>query len=215
MTRAYVVTNGCYSDYRISAVYLDADAANEHVRAMGGDDDDAWPGYRVETYEIGSWPPPAPHQAEGAVTNGEPSLPGVTFEADSTPAGTAMSWGRWGERVICTITVRAETEERARKVYSEAKAQVVADWDSLAYAAEARGEIGPPPVPREPPTTDPRHLNKLAEPGWFCTDCGRGPVGVTVAGQPERVWLESHAPSCQGTDDPEQRGGPRKYGKMT
>lgn len=38
---------------------------------------------------------------------------------------------------------------------------------------------------------------------WFCTDCGRGPL--TIA---------SHAPSCGGTDDPELRRRPRKYGVL-
>ena len=56
---------------------------------------------------------------------------------------------------------------------------------------------------------------------WFCTDCGRGPIvtEVTILGQPYRMWHESHAPSCQGRDDPaaqaEARNAPRKYGRMS
>jgi hypothetical protein len=51
-------------------------------------------------------------------------------------------------------------------------------------------------------------MSEIVEQEWFCTDCGRGPRKAGA------VWLESHAPSCQGTDDPAQREGPRKYGKL-
>lgn len=49
---------------------------------------------------------------------------------------------------------------------------------------------------------------------WFCTDCGRGPIQGDVWIFGEEVWLESHAPSCGGTDDPSLRTSPRKYGKL-
>lgn len=49
---------------------------------------------------------------------------------------------------------------------------------------------------------------------WFCTDCGRGPAEMTRFGEGLGLWLESHAPSCGGTDDPSLRTSPRKYGKL-
>ena len=49
---------------------------------------------------------------------------------------------------------------------------------------------------------------------WFCTDCGRGPVEMTRFGEGLGLWLESHAPSCGGTDDPSLRNAPHKYGKL-
>ena len=155
--QVFVVTSGCYSDYCILSVWL----TRAEAEAAAGDDDHDGYGTRVEVYGIGEgtrrlgsfhrYADVDPRT--GAVTN-ETSGDGPSLE----DARAAVCWRPNGNGTgTLLIRVEQETQERADKVYSEVKAQVVAALDrGLSPRAIATTElVGGAWRPIDPATVQP------------------------------------------------------------
>lgn len=173
MTTAYVVTSGSYSDYGIVAVFLDRSLADELCERHKG----SYGEPQVEEYEIITALPAAivTLGLRCTVTDGTetesserenvstPDLfDGYAVESQCNTqmyvipgAGLSTPWPR---QTQIKIHVEGTDRERVRKVFSETKAQVIADFDLLVAADRARRNVRPPPDPnaRPPlPTVDP------------------------------------------------------------
>lgn len=122
--QVFVVTSGCYSDYRIESVWLTL----EEAQATAGEHDD------VEVWPVGT----RKRTLGGFYASGDinPTTGAVGREWTEEYAGYPPPKDR-GARILAwpnrpgwehiSIRVTAETAERAGKVYTETKARVIAE----------------------------------------------------------------------------------------
>jgi hypothetical protein len=154
MTTVYVVTRGDYSEYRIVCVCLDKAIAD----ALAERNED----YSVEEYEALDTLPEVVEElrlraaimADGKVEETERIMghTPVLDEWDVDPCAHDVWVHVYGVPSI-EVIVRGSDHERVRKVYSEKKAQAIADFDLL--VAKKRAEM---PSFYAPPPTQPKVL---------------------------------------------------------
>lgn len=148
MDRVYVVTKGCYSDYRIVAAFSDREAAE----LMAGSEDDDGYGRRVETFKVWSLGESMPTVVSldmgatitetGAIANEREDerrhllVDLATGEPKDGPDGFHVVHPyRWSfhNPLAFRFSVSGTDLERVRKVYSERRAEYLADYATIMY----------------------------------------------------------------------------------
>ncbi|KXP12193.1 hypothetical protein AXK57_19785 [Tsukamurella pulmonis] len=129
-TEVYVVTSGCYSDYKIRRVFLDRDEAEKYVTAMNATADD-WRACLIEPWPLGR---PRDDEDEGYRTAWE-WTPNDGFEEDYGAWGYDVPDGARSHIVESgpgRVVVAGSSEEHVRKAIFDEVARIRAEQEGVA-----------------------------------------------------------------------------------
>ena len=126
----YVVTQGCYSDYRIVSVWSDKAEAERAVATIGPESDDKYDGARVEEYELntGVYIP----QFVGAM-NANGDVERMEIDEDCWFGKTQLVFSGTKKTTQLQFAIRAKTPKHAVKRVNEIRAQLIATdkWEEI------------------------------------------------------------------------------------
>lgn len=135
MTKVFVVTSGCYSDYRIAAVFSTEAGANEYIEASKDDHSEF---NDVEIYNLDEFTPRAGFRTYRIAMREDGSYVARSSPGPETST-TCLSFTYQGVWELI-LTRYVESEQHAVKIANEIRAQRIATlgWPGIAPARHGR-----------------------------------------------------------------------------